>query len=322
MRTLVHGLCWAVLAATTGTAAQAQTWPAYPVRIVVPYAAGGGVDILTRIVATHLGERLKQPVIVDNKPGANANLGADTVAKAPPDGYTLLMTSAVSAVNRAMAKNLPYDALTDFAQIAGVARSPSVMVAASTLGIHSVQELAAWGKAHPGAVSYASTGYGSGQQINGAIFSKYAEIPALHVPYKGGAPAMADLIAGRVTFMVTIPSEVLPHVKSGKLTAIAVTGDTRAEALPDTPTFTQAGVHNPGVTAWWGLVAPAKTPDAVLQRLEKETLAVMQDPKALAELRAAGYEPGVMDRKKFTEFYRGEIKRYADLIREFNIETE
>ncbi|WP_198972538.1 Bug family tripartite tricarboxylate transporter substrate binding protein [Xylophilus sp. ASV27] len=321
MRPIITSLGWTVLAVLCGSA-QAQVWPAAPVKIVVPYAAGGGVDIVTRIVATHLGERLKQAVIVDNKPGANANMGADFVAKAAADGYTLLMTSSVSAVNRAMAKNLPYDALSDFAQVAAVARAPSIMVVPSQLGIHSVQDLVDWGKAHPSAVSYASTGYGSGQQINGAIFSKYAGIPALHVPYKGGAPAMTDLIAGRVTFMVTIPSEVLPHVRSGKLTAIAVTGSTRSEALPDAPTFTQAGVHNPGVTAWWGLVAPARTPESVLRRLEQETLAVMQDPKALAELRAAGYEPGVMDRATFTRFYRSEIKRYADLIHEFNIETE
>ncbi|MES2187268.1 MAG: tripartite tricarboxylate transporter substrate binding protein [Pseudomonadota bacterium] len=321
MRSTVRHLLALALCGTCA-AALAQSFPDRPVKIVVPFAAGGGVDTMARIIATHLAPRLKQPVVVDNKPGANANLGADFVAKAPADGYTLLMTSSVSAVNRAISKNLPYDALTDFAQVARIAKAPLVMVTGAPLGIHSVKEMAAYGQAHPGAVSYASTGIGSGQQISGAIFSKYAGIPAVHVPYKGGAPALTDLIAGRVTFMVGVPSEVLPHIASGKLNAIAVTGATRAESLPDVPTFTQAGVNNPGTTGWWGLVAPAKTPPAVLRRLEAETLALMQDPEVLGALRAAGFEPGAMDGKDFGAFYRGEIRRYADLIREFNIETE
>lgn len=321
MRLPLHVL--AVLAsAGLASATNAQTYPDRPVKIIVPFAAGGGVDTLSRIIATHLAPRLKQPVVIDNKPGANANLGADFVAKSPADGYTVLMTSSVSAVNRALSKNLPYDALKDFSQVARIARAPLVMVSGVQFGIRSVKELAAYGLTHPGAVSYASTGVGSGQQISGAIFSKYAGIPAVHVPYKGGAPAMTDLIGGRVTFMVGVPSEVLPHIASGKLNAIAVTGSTRAEALPDVPTFSQAGVTNPGPTAWWGLVAPVKTPTAVVSRLEKEILALMKEPEVLAALRAAGFEPGAMDRQAFTAFYREEIRHYAELIREFNIETE
>ncbi len=312
----------AIATALACATASAQTYPDKPIKIVVPFAAGGGVDNLTRLIAKPLSERLKQPVIVDNRPGGNANIGADIAAKSPPDGYTLLMTSSVSTVNRALFKNLPYDALADFVQIARIAEAPSILVVAPSIPAKSVTELVAYSKANAGNISFASTGVGSGQHLNGEIFSKYAGVPAVHVPYKGGPPALTDVMTGRVTYMITNPSEVLPQIEGGKLRPLAVTGRSRMKALPNIPTLTEAGVKNPGTTGWWGLVAPAKTPQAIVDRLAREVLEILKDPEVKANMQRMGLEEAPMPPPEFTAFYRSEVKRYGDIIREFKIETE
>lgn len=303
-------------------AAHAQAYPTKPMRIIVPFAAGGGVDSLARIVAQHLAPRLKQSIIVENRPGANASLGADFVAKAPADGYTLLMASSVFAASRALSKNLPYDTLTDFTQVARVGRAPSVLAISAELPVRSVPELVAYGRAHADAISYASTGYGSGQHLNGVIFSKYAGLPAIHVPYKGGSLAMTDIIARRVTFFMTIPSEILSFISGGKVRALAVTGSSRAAVLPDVPTLIEAGVPNPGLSAWWGLVAPGKTPKAVVERLSADMLAMLADAQAKADIEKIGVEVAPLPAQEFAEFYRNDVKRYVDIVAEFNIEPE
>ena len=313
---------FAAAAIALGAAAHAQSYPTKPVKIIVPFAAGGGVDNITRLIGKSLSERLKQPVIVDNRPGGNANIGAEAAAKSPPDGYTLLMTSAVSTVNRAMFRNLGYDALTDFVQIARVAQSPNVMVVSADLPVKSMKELLEYGKANPGAFSFASTGVGSGQHLNGEIFSKYSGVKALHVPYKGGPPALTDVMAGRVTFFITNPSAALPQVAGGKMRAIVVTGATRMKSLPDVPTMNEVGVKNPGTIAWWGLVAPVGTPRDIIDKLASETLAVLKDPEVKASLAKMGFEEATMGPAEFTAFYRDEVKRYADLVKEFNIQAE
>lgn len=310
----------AVLAASG--AASAQEYPAKPVRIVVAFAAGGGVDLLTRVVVQHLGPRLKQTIIVDNRPGANANLGADFVAKSPADGYTLLMASSVFAASRGLSKKLTYDGLTDFTQVARVGLAPSVLVVSAALPVKSIAELIAYGRAHAADISYASTGFGSGQHLNGVIFSKYAGLPAVHVPYKGGSLAMTDILTGRVTFFMTIPGEILPHIAAGKVRALAVTGSSRAKFLPDVPTLTEAGVPNPGLSAWWGLVAPAKTPKAVVERLSAEMLAVLGDPETRAGIEKIGVQVAPLPAQEFAQFYRNEVKRYMDIGTEFKIEME
>ena len=320
MRSLLAAL--AASALPFAMPALAQGYPAKPVKIIVPFAAGGGVDNITRLIGKSLSERLKQPVIVDNRPGGNANIGAEAAAKSPPDGYTLLMTSAVSTVNRAMFRNLGYDALTDFVQIARVAQSPNVMVVSADLPVKSMKELLEYGKANPGAFSFASTGVGSGQHLNGEIFSKYSGVKALHVPYKGGPPALTDVMAGRVTFFITNPSEALPQVTGGKMRALAVTGNTRMKSLPDVPTMNEVGVKNPGTIAWWGLVAPTGTPKEIIEKLASETLAVLKDPEVKAALAKMGFEEATLGPAEFTAFYRDEVKRYADLVKEFNIQAE
>ena len=313
---------FAAAAIVFAAGAFAQSYPTKPVKVIVPFAAGGGVDNITRLIGKSLSERLKQPVIVDNRPGGNANIGAEAAAKSPPDGYTLLMTSAVSTVNRAMFKDLGYDALTDFVQIARVAQSPNVMVVSADLPVKSMKELLEYGKANPGAFSFASTGVGSGQHLNGEIFSKYSGVKALHVPYKGGPPALTDVMAGRVTFFITNPSEALPQVAGGKMRAIVVTGATRMKSLPDVPTMNEVGVKNPGTIAWWGLVAPTGTPKEIIEKLASETLAVLKDPEVKTSLAKMGFEEATMGPAEFTAFYRDEVKRYADLVKEFNIQAE
>jgi tripartite-type tricarboxylate transporter receptor subunit TctC len=314
----------AVLAATVlaSTVAFAQSYPGKPIKIVVPFSAGGGVDNLTRLIAKPLSERLKQPVVIDNRPGGNANIGAEVAAKSPPDGYTLLMTSSVSTANRALFKNLSYDALTDFVQIVRIASAPSILVVATSLPVNSVVQLVAYGKANAANVSFASTGVGSGQHLNGEIFSKYAGVPAVHVPYKGGPPAITDLMTGRITFMITNPSEVLPQIEGGKLRPLAVTGSARMKALPDVPTLIEAGLKNPGNTAWWGLVAPAKTPKEIVDRIAREVLEILKDPAVRASMERMGLQDASMPPAEFAGFYREEVKRYGDLVREFKIETE
>jgi tripartite-type tricarboxylate transporter receptor subunit TctC len=299
--------------------AAAQTWPDKPVKIVVPYAAGGGVDNIARIVSQQLAPRLKQPVIIDNRPGANANLGTDVVAKATPDGYTLLMGATFLAFNRATMKALPYDSATDLVPVARTGKAPFVLVVPATLAVKNVSELVAYMKANPDKASYGAVGAGAPTNL---IFLKNTGTAPVQVLYKGGAAAMPDLIAGRLTFMIQTSSEVLPYIASGKLKALAVTGGERFKALPDVPTMTQAGVANLEGTGWWGVFAPAKTPAAIVDRVSREVQAVMNMPDVIASLDKIGVESAPMPAAEFATFFGKELKEHANIAREFNITVE
>ena len=300
-------------------AALAQAWPDKPVHVVVPYAAGGGVDNITRVVALHLAPRLKQPVIIDNRPGANGNIGADAVAKAAPDGYTVLMGATFLGFNRATMKNMPYDSLTDFVPVARTGRAPFVLVVPAVLPIKTVAELVAYMKANAATSSYGAVGAGSPTHL---IFTRNTGTRPVQVLYKGGAAAMPDLISGRLTFMIQTSSEVLPHIASGKLRALAVTGPERFKPLPDVPTMAQAGVANLEMEGWWGVFAPAKTPAAVVEKLSAEVVAVMKLPEAVSALAAIGVESAPMPAGEFSKFFKHEIKEHADVAREFKLTVE
>jgi tripartite-type tricarboxylate transporter receptor subunit TctC len=312
-------LAAAALALALPAAAQ---YPDRPVHIVVPFAAGGGVDNLTRVVAERLGARLRQPVVIDNKPGADGSIGADYAAKSAPDGYTLFMASSAVAAKKALFKSLPYDAERDFTGIARVARAPTVLIVTPSLPASNVAELVAWGKAHPGTLGYGTPGIGSTQHLNAEILKSETGLDALHVPYKGGAPALVDILAGRVQFMMGIPSEVLPHVKAGKLRALAVSGSERMPQLPEVPTLAEAGLANPGQTVWWGLVAPAKTPPAVIAKLNDDVLAILADPETRKAIEAQGLQAAPLASREFNAFFSDEVKRYAVLVKRFNIPAE
>jgi len=299
--------------------AGAADYPDKPVRMIVPFAAGGGVDNISRVVATALGARLKQPVIIDNRPGANANIGADAVAKAQPDGYTLLMGATFLSFNRATMKQIPYDAAKDLIPVARTGKAPFVLVVPATSPLKSVAELVASMKAHPDKASYGAVGAGSPTNL---IFPKNTGTSPVQILYKGGAAAMPDLIAGRLTYMIQTTSEVLPHIASGKLRALAVTGTTRFKHLPDVPTMKEAGVSDLEGTGWWGLFLPARTPASVVARLSDEIQAVMKQPDVVAALDRMGIESAPMPAAQFQPFFTDELKSYADVARQFNLSTE
>jgi tripartite-type tricarboxylate transporter receptor subunit TctC len=295
-------------------------YPEKPIRIIVPFAPGGGVDNLARVVAEKLGTRLRQPVVIENKPGANANIGAEAAAGSPPDGYTLFMASTVIAANHSLFKTLRYDASRDFTAVARVARAPTVLVIAPALPVKNVAELVQYGKGHK--LTYGSPGVGTTQHLNCEILKGETGIDALHVPYKGGAPALIDVMAGRVDFMMAPPSEVLAQIRAGKVTAIAVSGRDRLPQLPDVPTLAEAKLANPGQTIWWGLLAHAKTPQPIVEHLSREVLAIVADPDARKAIEQQGVEAAPMGATEFNAFFREELGRYAQLVRQFNIPAE
>jgi tripartite-type tricarboxylate transporter receptor subunit TctC len=295
--------------------AHAQYYPDRPIRIVVPYAAGGAVDIVARTVGQPLGEALKQPVIVDNRPGASANIGMEMAAKAKPDGYTLLMASNGIATNMALFPNLAFDGQRDFAPIARIGYAPLVIVVPASSPAKSLKDLIAMARAEPGKLTYASAGNGSSGHLAGELLKSTAKIDVLHVPYKGGAPAVTDLLGERISFMPINPVEVLAHIRAGRLRALAVASHQRFPLLPDVPTVSEAGLPGYEATVWWGLVAPAATPQAIVRQLNAETDKALADPSIAGKLNELGVilTPGTPEQfgafvKSQTELWSGVIK--------------
>ena len=269
--------------------ASAETWPSKTVKIVVPFAPGGTTDILARAVAPELSKAFGQQFIVDNRAGAGGNIGAELVAKSPNDGYTLLMgTVGTHGINRALYKSLPFDAEKSFAPITVVASVPNLLVVNPSLPVHDVKELVALAKAHPHKYSFASFGNGTSNHLSGEMLKSMAGIDVVHVPYKKATQAVTDLIAGQTAFAFVNTPLALPQVHAGKLRALAVTGAKRSAAIPEYPTMSEAGVPGFVVESWYGLMAPAGTPQPVIERLNKETLAVLADPAVRAFFRKQG----------------------------------
>ncbi len=307
-------LPWVMVAYT----AHGQAFPDKPIRIIVPYAAGGAVDIVARNVGQPLSAALGQPVIVDNRPGASANIGMEMAAKAAPDGYTLLMASNGIATNMALFPHLAFDGRRDFAPVARIGYAPLVIVVPAASAAHSLKDLLAMAKAAPGKLTYATAGNGSSGHLAGELLKLTAKIDVLHVPYKGGAPAITDLLGERISFMPINAVEVLPNIRAGKLRALAVASDKRFPLLPDVPTVAEAGLPGYEATVWWGLVAPAKTPVAIVQKLNMETNKVLADPvtaKQFAELGVV-VTPGTSEQfgafiNTQTELWSGVVKAAA-----------
>ena len=317
MRTLARAFAAAIVAPllVAALAAQAQPYPNKPIKIVVPYAAGGAVDIVARSIGQPLSETLKQPVIIDNRPGASANIGMEAVAKAAPDGYTLLMASNGIATNMALFPNLAFDGRRDFAPIARIGYAPLVIVVPTASPAKSLKDLLAMAKAEPGKLTYATAGNGSSGHLAGELLKSTAKIDVLHVPYKGGAPAITDLLGERISFMPINAVEVMSHIRAGRLRALAVASDKRFPLLPDVPTVAEAGLAGYEATVWWGLVAPAKTPVEAVQKLNMETNKALTDPaigKKLSELGVV-VTPGTPEQfgafiNKQTELWSGVVK--------------
>jgi len=308
----------AAMLVLTSAAAHAE-WPDKPIHLVVPYAAGGGVDNIARIVTPPLAKLLGQPVIIDNRPGANANIGSEFVAKAPADGYTFLVGATFLAANRASMTGLAYDSVRDLTPVARLGRSPSVLVVSASLPVRTVKELVDYAKAHPTEVSYASVGAAS---PNALIFNRNTGIQPVPVLYKGGGQAMPDLISGRVTYMLGVVSEALPNVQGGKLRALAVTGTERIRHLPNVPTMAEAGVANLATAGWWGVFAPAKTPAAINEKLSAAIEKVMRQPDVIAAMDLLSIDASYQGVAAFGDFYKSEMTFFDETSKTFDLKQK
>ena len=293
-----------------------QGWPSRPIRMVVPLSPGGFADVPGRILAARLSSLLGYNVFVENRPGAGGTIGADFVAKSAPDGHTLLFTGTPHVISPWIYKKLPYDALKDFEPVALVASGPYVLVVNPQLAVNSVRELMAAARAQPGKIDYASSGNGSAQHLVSALFASMAGIELNHVPYKGSGPAMQDLLGGQVKVSFAGIPNVLPHVKAGRLRALAVSTPQRSPDLPEVPTVAEAGVPGYQATLWLNLAAPPGTPAEIVQRLYAETAKALQDAELQQSFRAAGVEASPMSPQELAGFMRAEYDKWGQVVRD------
>jgi tripartite-type tricarboxylate transporter receptor subunit TctC len=300
----------------------AQTWPAKPLRVIVPVGAGSTTDIIPRVVFEQLAPQLGQPIVVENRTGAGGTIGTAFVAKADPDGYTILAHGSAHTIAPSLYSNLSYDAAGDFAAVVPLGISPSVLVVSPAKGFKTVGDLVAAAKARPGALNYSSVGIGTATHLSAERFRSSAGVQAVHIPFKGGAEAMFEVMAGRVDFFFGPVGLVLPHVREGKLAALVVNGNKRSAALPDVPTTLEAGFTNAEYPIWFGLFLPAKTPRDIVDKLNRETLKALQTPKLREKLAALGLDPMVMTPKEFDAHVQKEIALNAALVKAIGIKPD
>lgn len=294
----------------------AQGYPAKPVRMIIPFSAGGAADVPGRIVTQKLAEVLRQQVVVENRPGAGSTIGADLAAKAAPDGYTVFMISNTHFVSAALHKKLAYDSLNDFTPVTQITSAPNVMVVHPSLPAKSVKELIALAKARPGQIDYASSGNGSTQHLTGALFANMAGIKITHIPYRGSGPVTADLLGGQVQLAFPGIAGMLPHIKSGRLRPLGVTGSKRSPELPDVPTIAEAGVKGYEMVAWFGVSGPKGLPRDIQMKLHADLLSVLKTPEMGRALQAVGQEPAWQDSpEKFFEFLKVESAKWAKVVK-------
>jgi tripartite-type tricarboxylate transporter receptor subunit TctC len=314
-------VCYAALAAAAPSAV-AQTYPAKPVRIIVSLGPAGGMDITSRLLGQKLGERWGQQVVVENRPGAGGALGGELVAKAPADGHTLLTASIAYAVIPSSHKNLPYDPVHDLTPVAVMVNASNILVVHPSLPAKSVRELIAFAKAHPGQLSYASSGNGAAAHLMVEAFKLATGTDMLHVPYKGSGPGMVDLLAGRISLTITSIASTMDHVKQGKLRVLATPGRKRATAAPDVPTIAEAGVPGYAVDNWYAVFAPAATPKEVLAQLNGEVIKIFYAPEMKERLASLGLEPGGEPLATTNAYIKSEIARWAKVVKAAHIAAE
>ena len=302
-------------------ASMAQTYPTHPIRLIVPFPPGGSNDIVGRMVATQLGERLGQGVVVDNRGGAGGTIGTDIAAKAAPDGYTLLLVSVAHAFNPAMYKKLPYDPEKSFAPIGMVGAGPVALMVNPAVPVHSVKELIELAKAKPGQLNYATAGIGSFQHLASELFKLQTGVDMVHVPYKGGGPAMMDTIAGQAQINMASLIQVIPHAKSGKLRLLATSGTKRSALFPDVPTVAET-VPGYDATNWWGLIAPAGTPQPVIAKLSSELEALLRSDETRKRVESEGADVIRMTPAEFGRFISEEMQKWAKVVKQAGIQAE
>ena len=312
-----------VLAVAGAPGAYAQQYPGRPIRMIVPFPPSGSTDIMARVLAQKLTERLGQQVIVDNRGGAGGTIGMELAAKAPPDGYTLMMSTSIThTVGVSLYSKLPYNVLTDFAPITMAASVPLLVVVNPSVPARSVKELIALAKARPGQLNYASPGNGTSGHLAAEMFKSMAGVDVVHVPYKGGGPAVMDLIGGQVQMLILSAVATLPHVKSGKLRALALTSLTRSPDLPNISTVSESGLPGYEVVLWYGVFAPAKTPKAIVTRLNQDVVRIMQSPEIGARLASEGGRPVGNTPEQFQEIIKADVAKWAKIVKDAGITVE
>jgi tripartite-type tricarboxylate transporter receptor subunit TctC len=320
----------ALLAAATAAAiavvfalpASAQNYPARPVRLIVPFAPGAASDITGRLVAHKLGEGFNQSFVVDNRPGAGGNIGHDIAAKAPPDGYTIVLANESLAINASLSRKLPFDTLRDLAAISLVTINPRVFVASAGSPFESIKDVIAASRAKPNSIRYGSSGIGTGPHLAGAMLSNLARIELIHVPYKGAAPALADVLGGQIEMIATTILSSQPMILSGKLRALAVTSAKRSGTLPGVPTVAESGVSGFEATSWLMLLGPAKMPRAVVARLHEETARFIEQSDVRKRVAADGGEPVGSSPEQAAAYLKSQVERWGQVIRAAGVQPE
>jgi tripartite-type tricarboxylate transporter receptor subunit TctC len=318
LRAVLAAAC--LVLAGTGLAA-AQNYPTRPVRLIIPFPPGGSNDVVGRLIAIKLGDRLGKQVVVDNRGGAGGVIGTEAVAKAPPDGYTLLVISMAHAVNPWLYK-LNYDPIKDFAPVGLLAKGANVLVVTPSLPVHSVAELIALAKKQPGDLQYASAGIGSFQHLGSELFKLMAGVDMLHVPFKGGGPALVDVVGGHTKVMFSSMVQTVPQIHSGKLRALGTGGLQRSAVLADVPTIAEAGVPGYEAVNWWGIVAPVGTPQGIVDKLNTEILAVQNAPEVQKQFALEGGEPVPMKPDVFGAYMVSEMNKWEKVVKQGGIKAE
>jgi tripartite-type tricarboxylate transporter receptor subunit TctC len=300
----------------------AQTYPTRPIRIICPYVAGGGSDFVARTIAQKLTETIGQSVIVDNRPGGGTNIGAELVARAAPDGYTIFLGGTPTTVNVTLYKKLPFDVINDFAPITMTTVAPNLLVVHPSLPVRAVKELIALAKARPGQLTYGSAGIASSNHLSGALFKTMAGIDIVHVPYKGGGAAVTDLLAGNISMYFSTTPSSMPHVRTGRLRALAVTSAKRSDIVPNIPTMAEAALPGFEMSAWHALFAPAATPPAVLKKLADEVVRALRQPDVKERLAAQGVDAVGTTPEELAAIIKENIAKYAKLVKAADIRIE
>ena len=313
----------ACLLAFASCATQAQeAWPAKPVRFILPFPPGGGTDILGRLIAERLAANLGQPVLIENRGGAGGNIGAEAAAKSAPDGYTIVLVAPSLAISPSLYSKLNYDPLRDFAPVSLVATVPNVMVTQPSIAAQSLREFIALAKAKPGAMNFGSGGSGTSNHLAGELFNIVAGVTLVHVPYKGVNLAMQDVLTGRIELVVIGIPAAAPHLKAGKLRALALIAPRRSAALPEVPTVAEAGLPDFEVTTWYGVLAPAATPRAIIARLNAELVKIMDSPEMQERLANLATEPKTSTPEEFSVYIKQEIAKWGEVVRKAGLKAD
>lgn len=319
---IAHWLCAILLAVAAADSLAQSAYPARPVRLIVPSSAGGGIDIIARIITARLTDRLGQPVFVDNRPGAASIIGSDLVAKAAPDGYTLLISVSALAINPAIYKKLPYDTLRDFAPVTLAVVAPNLLVVHPSLPAKTVRNLIDLARARPGELNFGSAGTGSNPHLSMELLLSMAKLKMVHIPYKGSAPAVTDLLAGHIAAMTATMLTGIPHARSGRLRALGVTSAARVSALPEIPTVAEAGVPGYEAVQWYGILAPAATPAEIVKKLNTEIAGILAMPEVKTQLAGNGAEAAGGSPGAFVRYLRTETEKWAQVVRAAGMRPE